>query len=216
MKVDFSAPFEDRTDIRALVGLNRFFTRFWHRSRVIRPSPRLPDGPLLVTPNHVSGLDPLLVQSVVRRPIVWMMTAEYYDVPWLRPILRRVQAIRVDKANGDSTAVRSALAALKAGRVVGIFPEGRLQEKRELRPLQPGAAVLAARSGAPMLPVWVDGPMRSHIHRKTNMLKAYFTPHRCRIAVGNPIPASPRKADPAPTLAKLQSALDELHALCRV
>ncbi|MEM8874728.1 MAG: lysophospholipid acyltransferase family protein [Planctomycetota bacterium] len=212
---DWSGPFDTRVDVRVMMGLNRFFTRFWHRSRVVRPAPRLPDGPFLVTPNHISGLDPALVQSAVPRPIVWMMTAEYYDVAWLRPFLRRVEAIRVDKEINDSSAIRAALGALKAGRVVGIFPEGRLQERRELRPLQPGAVVLAARSGVPMLPVWVDGPMRSHIHRKTNMLKAYLTPHRCRLAVGDFIPAPPRRCDPEPTLETLRAALDGLHTLCR-
>lgn len=210
-----STAFDSRRDLRRLMALNRVFTHAWHKTTLLTPPPALPDGPLLVTPNHISGLDPALVQGVLRRPVVWMMTAEYYDVPWLKPLFRKVEAIRVDKSASDSTSVRAALSALKDGRVVGIFPEGGLQRERRLRPLQPGVATLAQRLSVPILPVWIEGPMRSSPQRNMGMWRAYLVPHHVRLAVGPVLPPPAKRTAPEEFLDTLRTELLRLQRLCR-
>src|SRR5690348_1940276 len=75
--------FEDRLEIRLAQAANRMFTRIYHHTTVLSP-PRLPrKGPAILVCNHVSGLDPLLVQSACPRMIVWLMAGEYYDTKGL-------------------------------------------------------------------------------------------------------------------------------------
>src|SRR5439155_2144897 len=69
-----SSSLERRTVTRVLHAFNRFFARVYHHIDVLGGGPRLPrKGAAILVCNHVSGLDPLLIQSVCPRVVVWMM-----------------------------------------------------------------------------------------------------------------------------------------------
>lgn len=139
---------------------NVCFTRIYHRLEIRSPLKLPRRGSAIIVCNHTSGLDPLLIQSASRRLIVWMMAKEYYDIKWLTPLLRMVEAIPVDRGRPDAAATRAALKALAKGHVLGVFPEGRIETSRELLPFHPGIAVLALRSRAPVYPAYLDGTQR--------------------------------------------------------
>jgi 1-acyl-sn-glycerol-3-phosphate acyltransferase len=61
----------------------------------------------------------------------------------------------------DSRAIKRSMAILAAGRVLGIFPEGRRSEDGTIGEARPGAALIAALSGAPVIPVFIDGARES-------------------------------------------------------
>ena len=141
---------------------------------------RLPRrGSAILVCNHTSGLDPLLIQSVCSRLIVWMMAKEYYDLKWLTPIYRTVEAIPVDRGRPDMAATRAALRALSMGRILGVFPEGRIETSRELLPFNTGVAVLALRSRAPVFPAYLDGTQRGK-----EMGPAFAIPNRATLRFG--------------------------------
>lgn len=165
-----------------LRGLNRAFTRVYHRVDCPLP-PQLPEtGPAIIAPNHTSGLDPLLVQSRLRRHVRWMMAAEYLEVPLLGPFFRAARIIPVARDGRDSTAIRTALRLLAAGEVIGVFPEGRIEPGDDFLPYQPGVAHLALRAGAPVHPVYLTGTQRG-----TSMLKSVCRPQRARVLFGAPL-----------------------------
>jgi 1-acyl-sn-glycerol-3-phosphate acyltransferase len=98
------------------------------------------------------------VQGVVHRPIVWMMAREYYELPVLGRVFRAIEAIPVSRDGKDSGALRAALRALDAGRILGVFPEGRIATTRgKLLPFETGAAMIAIRAGATVYPVHQRG-----------------------------------------------------------
>lgn len=136
------------------------YVRLWHRLRVegrehVPRGPR--PGPLIIICNHTAGVDPLLIQSVCRFEITWIM-AEDMRIRKLDDLWRWLGVIFVDRGGERPTGVRAALDRLRDGGVIGLFPEGRIERPtRTLLPFQPGVAMLAARSGAPILPVVVDG-----------------------------------------------------------
>src|SRR5438876_11409354 len=78
----------------------------------------------------------------------------------MRPFLRIIEVIPVERTARDTSAMRSALRALQEGRVLGIFPEGRIEEKGELLPFQPGVAQMAIKMKVPVYPVYLDGTQR--------------------------------------------------------
>lgn len=170
---------EDRPTIRILRAANVIFSRIYHRLDVLSP-PTLPrKGPAILVCNHVSGLDPALIQSVSRRMIVWMMAREYYTQPGMRWLFKQVQVIPVDRSRRDLSAVRLALTALREGQILGIFPEGRLEPTQQLLPFQTGVALIAMKAAVDVYPVYLDGTQRS-----LSMLQACLRPQHATIAFG--------------------------------
>ncbi len=173
---------EDRLSIRLLQAFDVCFARIYHRVNVVSPQ-RLPKhGPAILVCNHVSGLDPMLIQSVCPRLIVWMMAREYYEIGVLRWVFKTVEAIPVDRSGRDLAATRAAMRALQAGRILGVFPEGRIETSRELLPFQTGVALMAQKAGVPVYPAYLDGTQRGK-----DMLHAFLYPNCASLAFGPPI-----------------------------
>ncbi len=187
--------------------------RAFHRVEALSPC-RLPKtGPAIVICNHTSGLDPHLIQAACPRLITWMMAREYYDVPILRQLLDLVGVIPVARNGRDMGATRAALRALERGQVLGIFPEGGIESSDVLEPFQPGVAMMALRTGAPVFPAYLDGTQR-----RREMLDAFLHPQNATIAYGDRI-ALDRHADDRDKLAtatkSLENAVEQLRQFAR-
>jgi len=113
-------------------------------------------GPVIVAGNHVSYLDPVAMGIGLPRALTYLAKKQLFDIPLLGPIIRACGAYPLDRDAGGVAAVRAALRVLKDGKCIGIFPEGTrnlsgaAQEKG-------GAALLAALSGAPVIPAAIVG-----------------------------------------------------------
>ena len=113
-------------------------------------------GPVILAANHRRYADPVLVCMAVPRRIQWMGKKELFTPPfdWF---FYFIGTFPVDRKGGGRAALRSALAYLKDGWTLGIFPEG--TRRKAYDPTDPpkgGVAMLAARSGAAVVPVFVD------------------------------------------------------------
>ncbi len=115
-------------------------------------------GPLLIVSNHVSELDPLVVGAALRRRVNFMAKIELFGPPLLRWWLTACGAFPVRRGEADRQAFRTARAVLERGEALVMFPEGtRAAHLHDIRPPEPGAALLALRTGAAILPVAVIG-----------------------------------------------------------
>jgi 1-acyl-sn-glycerol-3-phosphate acyltransferase len=176
---------EDRFTIRVLYAVNRLFTRAYHELTILR-RPNLPEsGRAIVVCNHISGLDPLFVQSAVdRRLITWMMAREYLATPGLGKVFQTLEIIPVDRGSRETTPLRTAVRRLTEGRVVGVFPEGGIAGG-EMLPLQTGVALMAIRTKSPVFPVYLEGTQRGR-----EMIHAFALPCQAVISFGDPIDLS--------------------------
>lgn len=172
---------DDDPVVSILRSLNRCFSRIYHQVEVHSPCPLPRRGAAILVCNHLSALDPILVQSTTGRLIRWMMAKEYYEQKALKWMLDLVGTIPVDRGGRDMAATRAALAALRDGCVLGVFPEGRIEPTRELLPFQPGIGLLAFKSGAPVYPAYLEGTQRG-----LNMLEAYLSPNHAHLTFGEP------------------------------
>jgi 1-acyl-sn-glycerol-3-phosphate acyltransferase len=173
---------EDRVVIRLLQAFTVCFARIYHQI-IVRAPFRVPrEGPAILVCNHTSGLDPMLIQSVSPRLIVWMMAKEYYDIKWLRWMFRTVEAIPVTRAGRDMAATRSALRALEQGRILGVFPEGKIEKTNALMPFQTGVAMMAIKTGVPVYPAYLDGTQRGK-----EMVDAFMYRNRVMLTFGPPV-----------------------------
>jgi 1-acyl-sn-glycerol-3-phosphate acyltransferase len=120
-------------------------------------------GPLIVVANHTTIADPPLVaawlQPALGRPIQFMAKEQLFASA-LRPLLRIYGAVRVRAGGSDVEAYRAGLSVLRGGGVLGLFPEGTRSADGVIAEPRAGAALIAARSGVPVLPVGVSGGHR--------------------------------------------------------
>ena len=117
-------------------------------------------GPLIVVCNHVHNADPALVSIAFPRPLHFMAKKEAFAVPLLPVLMRMVGAFPVDRGKADRWAIRRAEATLGQGIAVGMFPEGTRSVVQSLQAAHPGAAMIALRTGAPVLPAAITGSER--------------------------------------------------------
>ncbi|WP_232678683.1 1-acyl-sn-glycerol-3-phosphate acyltransferase [Nocardioides sp. R-C-SC26] len=138
---------------------NRWWARWLIRRRYrvrIHHGERVPStGPVILAANHIGVIDGPLLAIFSPRPAHALTKRELFAGP-LGPLLSLSGQIRLDRLQTDPRAVKSALSALRAGRAVGIFPEG-TRGAGTLEVFHRGAAYLAAVTGAPIVPVTMLG-----------------------------------------------------------
>ena len=114
-------------------------------------------GPVIAISNHLSYADPLIFAHFLfsnGRAVRFLAKASLFKVPLLGFILRSAGQVPVDRETKGSEAMPHALAFLKAGHCVGIYPEGTLTRDKDLWPMKAktGLARLAIMSKAPVIP----------------------------------------------------------------
>lgn len=200
--------FESSVGIRSLHALNRVWVRGYHQL-MISGSIRIPcRGPLILISNHISSLDPVLIQAVVSRPIIWMVAREYCELPVLGSLFKLIRAIPVARNGRDTAAMRSALRVLRDGHVLGLFPEGRISTGPDLIPFQEGIGILALRSQAPVIPIYQSGTSF-----RQSMMRAILEPQQVHQQWGEMMNIRDilgKNADPATVVSYLQTQLNQL------
>ncbi len=150
------------------------------------------EGAVVVVANHGSHLDPPLLGHALGRPVAFMAKAELFRVPILGPIIRACGAYPVERGAGDREAIRTATDRLLQGWATGVFLDGTRQADGRVNRPQPGAALLAARAGVPLLPVAI---INSHRALGAGGHGPRLVPIHIRIGTPIPPPASRRRPD---------------------
>lgn len=111
------------------------------------------EGPVILAANHASNIDPPLMASLIKRPVSYMAKSELFENPIFGGLIRRCHAFPVKRGASDRGAIKAAVNILKEGRVFGMFPEGRRSKTGALQKAEGGVALIAAMTGAPVVPV---------------------------------------------------------------
>lgn len=114
-------------------------------------------GPLIVACNHLHNFDPAVVGSVFPRNLFYMAKKELFAVPVFGHIIAFYGAFEVDRGSADRAALRYAVHVVEDGEALFMFPEGTRSLTGRIEKVLPGAAFVALRTGAPILPVAVTG-----------------------------------------------------------
>src|SRR5262249_34129293 len=114
-------------------------------------------GPVVLAPNHVSFMDPVLITIPIRRALRYMTLEPFFQVRGLGWLIRACGAFPVREESADRTAVRTAIRILRAGEPLVIFPEGGRSRDGRLLAFHSGAFRIALQADAPVVPVTIAG-----------------------------------------------------------
>lgn len=112
-------------------------------------------GKAIFIANHRSMWDPLILALVSPRNIHFMAKKELFESKIGNFFFRSLYAFPVNRRNVDLQSLKNALKVLDKGEVFGIFPEGKRAVSDSLDEFEKGAAFLAIRSGAPVIPIYI-------------------------------------------------------------
>jgi acyl-[acyl-carrier-protein]-phospholipid O-acyltransferase/long-chain-fatty-acid--[acyl-carrier-protein] ligase len=150
------------------------------RLRVEGDSSGLDSKRLLIIANHESFLDGLLLGVALPLNPVFVVHTGVTKSPFFRLVLSLVDYLAVDPTN--PMAMKSIVKLVESGRPVVIFPEGRITTTGSLMKVYDGPAFVAAKTGADVLPVRLDGPARSYFARTSGRYPKQFLP-RIHLAI---------------------------------
>lgn len=157
--------------------------RLYFRIRIIN-SPKLTGGYVVVA-NHASLMDPMVLGAANPQQVTFLMNSVSFRSPLMGWFYRLFRVIPVAPRGGNLQAVRNAQAALDAGEVVGVFPEGGVSRDRGLLLGNPGAVAIVLSRNTPVVPVGLVGvgdalPYGASVPR----------PRRIEVRYGEPISAA--------------------------
>jgi 1-acyl-sn-glycerol-3-phosphate acyltransferase len=172
---------EIRGHLQFLWVINSLICAFWYRLQPERIAPLPEHGGAILIANHTCPIDSMLLQAASRRVLGFLIAKEYFDYWAFRWICRTLKCIPVRRDGHDLGATRSALRALEEGRVVPMFPEGRIlpTSGRELGTPRPGVAFIVLHARVPVIPAYVWGTPETD-----EFGKALLTPTRAGVVFG--------------------------------
>ena len=190
--------------LRLLVrGLNRLLFRTTVEGEALVPA----DGPVIIAPIHRSFIDFFVVSEVTRRKLHYMAKDSLWKRPRFGRFLLSIGAFPVHRESTDREALRRAQNVLEAGEVLILFPEGARRTGEAVGELHEGAAFLAARTGATIVPVGIGGTI-SVMPKGTR----YPRPSKVHLIVGEPLAPPARSAGGRVPRSQVHQLTEDLRA----
>ena len=128
------------------------------RIKVVNRQNEPAEGGYVVCANHISATDPIMLCYAFRKHQVrFMAKKELFGIPVLAQLIRMLGAFPVDRGGGDVGAIKNAVGIVEGGCCLGIFPQGHRYPGEDPRgtPTKNGAALIAVRASAPIVPVYI-------------------------------------------------------------
>jgi 1-acyl-sn-glycerol-3-phosphate acyltransferase len=169
--------------------IGRFIRRQCIREFVLGAEHVPATGPVLLAVTHISHLEPVIISSLIERQIHWMARTEFYKYRLGAAVLHRVGAFPVDRSGPALPSLRKAIELVRAGRAVGVFPEGGVARGADSvlhgGAIRQGVCLIALRTSTPVIPVVVLGA------RALNHIGPWLPRRRARLWLAFGLPLSP-------------------------
>lgn len=114
-------------------------------------------GAAIIASNHISNWDPPVIGTALPRRLRFMAKEELFSIPIFDKIISSLGAFPVKRGSADRTAIKTAISILENGEILGLFPEGTRSKNGQLGKPEPGIALIAVKTGAPIIPAAIIG-----------------------------------------------------------
>lgn len=141
------------------------------------------EGPLLVVSNHQCYLDPIFCQNRVKRRFIFVARENLFR-GFFGALLRSLYTIPIKQGQGDLAAMKAIIGVIQGGNVVCLYPEGSRTMDGRLDEVKPGISLIVRRTGAPILPMAIEG---AHEAWPRDKRPTFFKP--VCVMYGKPVPA---------------------------
>ena len=154
-----------------------------YRCRTVRTGDIPARGPAMVIMNHKAFFDPVVAGMIFDRPLRFMAKKDLFGNEAFARFITSLGAFPIDRGAGDREALTRSLEILERGEILLMFPEGHRQRDDAVHEFMPGVGMLALRSGAPVVPLALDGTQYMVRHGRPGFRKL-------RARVGPPVDLS--------------------------
>lgn len=178
----------------------RGLLRVGWRMRVVGLEHLPPRGPYILTPNHPSEIDPVVLSAALPFRPTFLAGRELERYPMIFAILRMFDPVFVRRRLSDVGAIKVCLERLRRGEILVVFPEGGVVQPHGPGNLHPGAAFLAVRARVPIVPVILRG-----LSKMWPLGARWPRPSRVMIRFGAPIMPPPSNSEGARELTETLS-----------
>ena len=178
----------------------------WFRPKVVGREKLPVDGPVILAPVHRSFADFGFSAFVTRRKLFFMAKDGLWKNKFLGWLLLTLGAFPVHRESADRGALAHAEEVLRRGQMLVLFPEGMRQEGPEVKELMEGAAFLAARTGAQIVPLGIGNSDNAMPKGRT-----IPKPLRITLVVGDPLPPPERTEGGRVARSKVHATTDALR-----
>ena len=190
--------------LRALChGVNRAYFRVSVEGADVVPA----TGAVILAPVHRSNIDFLVVSEVSKRKLFYMAKDSLWRAPRFGTFLESIGAFPVHREGADRLALDRSQDVLERGEALILFPEGTRRSGPVVEELHEGAAFLAARTGAPIVPIGIGG---SDLAMPKG--KILPKPLTIQVVIGPAIPPPPRTGGGRVSRSSVHAATDDLVA----
>ncbi|HOD67190.1 MAG TPA: lysophospholipid acyltransferase family protein [candidate division Zixibacteria bacterium] len=178
------------------------------RGRIIGKEHVPRSGGFILASNHRSYFDPPLAGSATGREMAFFAKAELFAVPVLGSLIRRTNAMPVKRGSVDRDALKTAVATIRKGYGLTVFPEGtRSRDDSFLEP-KPGLGLIALHAECPIVPCYLHG---------TNKLKqCLLGREKLRVAFGEPLPVEWVRSFPKSKEGYVQLAREVMDRIAKI
>lgn len=126
------------------------------------------EGPYILCPNHVHALDAVVLVVCNKREIIFIGKEELFENKFIAWLGRTFDVIAIKRESADIEAMKLSFKALKQGKLLGIFPEGTRNGMAKGAKVHNGAALISLKTGAPIIPVGIQGNFKPFKKVKIN------------------------------------------------
>lgn len=196
----------DRIVYRTVRNIVTWFCIGWCRMRVEGKENIPKEGIFIAAPTHRSIIDTPITSGITRRRMRFMGADKWWKNKWFGKLLTACGGFPVSRGTADREALKRCIAVLEEEQPLVLFPEGERKSGPTVQPLFDGAAYIAAKTGAPIVPVAIGGSERV-------MPKGakFIYPKKVYVIIGEPIPA-PTGANPKEQREAARALTHQLHA----
>lgn len=118
------------------------------------------DQPIIISANHIHIFDPVILATLTKRQIFFLSKKELFEKKLFAKFFGKLGVIPIDRDNTDIKAIKSCFRVIRAGNILGIFPEGTRVKTVDINNMKKGVALIALKNKVNILPIHIEGTYR--------------------------------------------------------